>query len=37
MISYWIDRENVSLRGPNVACGLTKRRVVDYCRLAAAL
>jgi hypothetical protein len=37
MIPYWIDREKASLRASSVTCGLTKRRVVDYCRLAAAL
>jgi hypothetical protein len=37
MISYRIDRENASMRRSSVGCALTKRRVVDYCRLAAAL
>jgi len=37
MISYRIDRENLLTRRSTIAYGLTKRRTVDYCRLAAAL
>ncbi len=37
MISYQSGREEGSTRGSNVAGGLTRRRVVDYCRVTAAL
>lgn len=37
MISYHYAWKCVSMQGSSVASGLTKRRAVDYCRLAAAL
>ena len=37
MISYQNDRICGSMQRSSIASGLTKRRAVDYCRLAAAL
>jgi hypothetical protein len=36
MISYRNDRENVAARVAS-GLGLTRRRVVDYCRVTTAL
>jgi hypothetical protein len=37
MIPYQDDRECCATQGSGVAGGLTKRRIVDYCRVTAAL